>query len=395
MDKPLKGIRVLDLGHVLAMPTCTMQLADLGAEVIKIERPGIGDDSRYFGPFKNKESAYFISINRNKKSITLDLKKDQGKKIFKDLVKISDVVTENYRPNTMQKLGLGYETLKVINPQIIYASICGFGHKTVYPGRPGYDVIAQATGGIMAITGQADSPPTRVGSSIGDIFSGSFATIGILAALRVKEKTGLGQQVDISMMDAVVSVLENAVVRYTVTGEIPHRTGSAHPSIAPFDVFEAQDGWFVIGVGNDMLWEKFCKAVNKTDLLNDSRFTTNPKRSENYKELKPIIAEWSKEKTVEEILNILINAGVPVGEVNTIDKIIDDPNIKLREMIVEVEHPLAGKVKITDTPIKLSLTPGKVEKASPLLGEHTEEILKELLGFPEEEINSLKKEGVV
>jgi len=395
MDKPLKGIRILDLGHVLAMPTCTMQLADLGAEVIKIERPGIGDDSRYFGPFKNKESAYFISINRNKKSITLDLKKDQGKKIFKDLVKISDVVTENYRPNTMQKLGLSYETLKAINPQIIYASICGFGHKTVYPGRPGYDVIAQATGGIIAITGQADGPPTRVGSSIGDIFSGSFATIGILAALRVKEKTGLGQQVDIAMMDAVVSVLENAVVRYTVTGEIPQRTGSAHPSIAPFDVFEAKDGWFVIGVGNDMLWGKFCKAVNKTDLLNDSRFTTNPKRSENYRELKPIITEWSKKKTVEEILNILINAGVPVGEVNTIDKIVDDPNIKLREMIVEVEHPLAGKVKITDTPIKLSLTPGKVEKASPLLGEHTEEVLGELLGFSKKEIEGLKKEGVV
>ena len=394
MEKPLKGIRVLDLGHVLAMPTCTMQLADLGAEVIKIERPGIGDDSRYFGPFKNKESAYFISINRNKKSITLDLKKEKGKKIFKDLVKVSDVVTENYRPNTMQKLGLGYETLKAINPQIIYASICGFGHKTVYPGRPGYDVIAQATGGIMAITGQADGPPTRVGSSIGDIFSGSFATIGILAALRVKEKTGLGQQVDIAMMDAVVSVLENAVVRYTVTGEIPQRTGSAHPSIAPFDVFEAQDGWFVIGVGNDMLWERFCKAINKTDLLNDSRFTTNPKRSENYKELKPIITEWSKGKTVEETLNILINAGVPVGEVNTIDKIVDDPNIKLREMIVEVEHPRAGKVKITDTPIKLSLTPGKVEKASPLLGEYTEEILNELLGFSKEEIKSLKKEGV-
>jgi CoA:oxalate CoA-transferase len=391
MDKPLKGIRVLDLGHVLAMPTCTMQLADLGAEVIKIERPGIGDDSRYFGPFKNKESAYFISINRNKKSITLDLKKEKGKKIFKDLVKVSDVVTENYRPNTMQKLGLGYETLKAINPQIIYASICGFGHKTVYPGRPGYDVIAQATGGIMAITGQADGPPTRVGSSIGDIFSGSFATIGILAALRVKEKTGLGQQVDIAMMDSVVSVLENAVVRYTVTGEIPQRTGSAHPSIAPFDVFEAQDGWFVIGVGNDMLWERFCKAINKEDLLDDPRFTTNPKRSENYKELKPIITEWSKEKTVEEILNILIKAGVPVGEVNTIDKIVDDPNIKLREMIVEVEHPRAGKVKITDTPIKLSLTPGKVEKASPLLGEHT----NELLGFSKEEIKSLKKEGIV
>lgn len=223
----------------------------------------------------------------------------------------------------------------------------------------------------MAITGQIDGPPTRVGSSMGDIFSGSFATIGILAALRVRDKNGLGQEEDISMMDAVLSVLENAVVRYTVTGEIPQRIGSGHPSIAPFDVFETKDGWVVIAIGNDMLWEKFCKAVDKTDLLNDLRFTTNPRRSENYKELKPIITEWSKEKTVEETLNILINADVPVGEVNTIDKIVDDPNIKLREMIVEVDHPLVGKVKITDTPIKLSLTPGKVEKASPLLGQHT------------------------
>lgn len=360
-----------------------------------MKRPGIGDDSRNFGPFINNESAYFISINRNKKSITLDLKKEKGKKIFKDLVKVSDVVTENYRPNTMQKLGLGYEVLKEINPGIIYASICGFGHKSLYQERPGYDIIAQATGGIMAITGQLDGPPTRVGSSIGDIFSGSFATIGILAALRVRDKTGLGQEVDISMMDAVLSVLENAVVRYTVTGEIPKRIGSGHPSIAPFDVFETKDGWVVIAIGNDMLWEKFCKAVNKTGLLNDSRFTTNPKRSENYKELKPIIIEWSKEKTVEETLNILINAGVPVGEVNTIDKIVDDPNIKLREMIVEVEHPLAGKVKITDTPIKLSLTPGKVEKASPLLGQHTEEILNELLGFSKEKIDRLRGEGVI
>lgn len=395
MDKPLAGIRVLDLGHVLAMPTCTMQLADLGAEVIKIERPGIGDDSRYFGPFKNKESAYFISINRNKKSITLDLKKEKGKEIFKELVKISDVVAENYRPNTMQKLGLGYETLKAINPQIIYASICGFGHKTVYPGRPGYDVIAQATGGIMGITGQADGPPTRVGSSIGDIFSGTYATIGILAALRVRDKSGLGQKVDISMMDAVLSVLENAVVRYTVTGEIPKRIGSSHPSIAPFDVFETKDGWVVIAIGNDSLWEKFCKAIDKVELLNDSRFPTNPKRSENYKELKPIITEWSREKTVEEILNILIKADVPVGEVNTLDKIVDDPNIKLREMIVEVEHPQAGKVKITNTPIKLSLTPGKVEKASPLLGQHTEEILKELLNLTKREIDSLRREDVI
>jgi len=292
-------------------------------------------------------------------------------------------------------LSLGYEVLKEINPEIIYASICGFGHKSLYQERPGYDIIAQATGGIMAITGQTDGPPTRVGSSIGDIFSGSFATIGILAALRVRDKTGLRQEVDISMMDAVLSVLENAVVRYTVTGEIPKRIGSGHPSIAPFDVFETKDGWVVIAIGNDALWKMFCKTINKEDLLDDPRFTTNPKRSKNYKKLKPIITEWFKEKTVEETLNILMNAGVPVGEVNTIDKIVDDPNIKLREMIVEVEHPLAGKVKITGTPIKLSITPGKVEKPSPVLGQHTEEILEELLGFSKEEINRLREEGII
>lgn len=395
MDKPLKGIRILDLGHVLAMPTCTMQLADLGAEVIKIERPGVGDDSREFGPFVNGESAYFISINRNKKSITLDLKKEKGKEIFKEMVKCSDVVTENYRPHTMQKLGLGYEVLKEINPGIIYASICGFGHKSLYKERPGYDIIAQATGGIMAITGQRDGPPSRVGSSIGDIFSGSFAAIGILAALRVRDKTGLGQEIDISMMDAVVSVLENAIVRYTVTGEIPQRIGSSHPSIAPFDVFETKDGWVVIAIGNDALWQRFCKTIKKEDLLDDPRFTTNPERSENYKELRPIITEWSQEKNVEEVVSILINAGVPVGEVNTVDKIVDDPNIKLRDMIVEVKHPKAGKVKITNTPIKLSLTPGRVETASPLLGQHTEEILKGLLGFSQEEIDCLRREGVI
>jgi CoA:oxalate CoA-transferase len=395
MDKPLQGIRVLDLGHVLAMPFCTMQLADLGAEVIKIERPIKGDDSREFGPFIKGESAYFISINRNKKSLTLDLKKEKGKAIFKELVKISDVVGENYRPDTMQKLGLSYEDLKKINPKIIYASICGFGHKSVYQERPGYDVIAQATGGIMAITGQADGPPTRVGSSIGDIFSGSFATIAILAALRVREKNGEGQQIDISMMDAVVSILENAIVRYTVTGEIPKRTGSRHPSIAPFDVFEAKDGWFVIGVGNDTLWEKFCKIINKEELIRDSRFISNELRSNNYDQLKSILNEWSREVTVEEAVNLLMKAGVPVGEVNTVDKIINDPNIKLREMIVEVNQSKAGKVKIANTPLKLSKTPAKIEIASPLLGQHTDELLNDLLGYTQEKIDKLRESGII
>ena len=395
MDKPLTGIRVLDLGHVLAMPTCTMQLADLGAEVIKIETLGKGDDSRKFGPFINGESAYFISINRNKKSIALDLKKEKGKKIFKELVKVSDVVAENYRPDTMQKLGLGYETLKVINPKIIYASICGFGHKSVYKERPGYDIIAQATGGLMAITGYSDGPPTRVGSSIGDIFSGSFATIGILAALRYRDMTGEGQHIDISMMDSVVSVLENAVVRYTVSGEIPNRIGSRHPSITPFDAFETKDGWVVIAVGNNSLWERFCKITHKEALIDDPLYNTNDKRCKNYHQLKPIITAWTKKESCKEVMDLLTKAGVPVGEVNTMDKIVKDPNIKLRNMLVETDHPKVGKVTVANSPIRLSKCPNDKINPAPLLGEHTEELLKEILDMSEEEIRKLKEKKVI
>ena len=395
MTKPLQGVRILDLGHVLAMPTCTMQLADLGAEVIKIERPGSGDDSRHFGPFLQGESTYFMSINRNKKSITLDLKQEEGKEIFKKLVQKADVVAENYRPNTMEKLGLGYEDLKKINPRIIYASICGFGHHSVDQQRPGYDIIAQAEGGIMAITGYPDGPPTRVGSSIGDIFSGSFATIGILAALRQRDMTGEGQVIDISMMDSVVSILENAVVRYTATGEIPTRIGSRHPSIAPFDVFETKDGWVVIGIGNDSLWERFCNIIKKTELINDPLYHTNELRSDNYDQLKPIITTWTKKESSREIVDLLTKAGVPVGEVNTMDKIARDPNIKLRNMLIEMDHPKAGKLKVANSPIRLSQSPNDKINPAPLLGEHTEEVLKEILAMSKEEIKELRKKRVV
>jgi CoA:oxalate CoA-transferase len=395
MSKPLEGIRVLDLGHVLAMPTCTMQLADLGAEVIKIERPGIGDDSRHFGPFVQDESAYFMSINRNKKSMTLDLKQEKGKEIFKELVKKADIVTENFRPDTMEKLGLGYGELKKINPRIIYASICAFGHHSVDQQRSGYDIIAQATGGLMAITGYPDGPPTRAGSSIGDIFSGSFTTIGILAALRHRDMTGEGQVIDISMMDSIVSVLENAVVRYTVTGEIPTRIGSGHPSIAPLDVFETKDGWVVIGAGNDSLWERFCKITHQEELIDDPLYNTNDQRSKNYHQLKPIITAWTKGKFSKEIVKLLIKAGVPVGEVNTMDKIVQDPNIKLRKMMVEMDHPKAGKVTIANSPIRLSKSPNQINRPSPLLGEHTEEVLKEILTMSREEIEYLRMKKVI
>jgi len=395
MTRPLEGIRVLDLGHVLAMPTCTMQLADLGAEVIKIERPDSGDDSRHFGPFLHGESAYFMSINRNKKSMTLDLKQEKGKDIFRQLVRKADIVTENYRPNTMEKLGLGYEQLKKINPKIIYASICGFGHQSVDKQRPGYDIIAQATGGIMAITGYPEGPPTRVGSSIGDIFSGSFATIGILAALRQRDITGEGQVIDISMMDSVFSVLENAVVRYTATGEAPTRIGSRHPSIAPFDVFETKDSWVVIGIGNDSLWERFCKIIHKEELIDDPLYKTNDLRSKNYDQLKPIITAWTKQESSQKTVELLSKAGVPVGEVNTMDKIIRDPNIQMRKMLIQMNHPIAGKVTVANSPIRLSKSTYDKINPAPLLGEHTQEVLENILSLSKKEIRELKESRII
>jgi Predicted acyl-CoA transferases/carnitine dehydratase len=260
------------------------------------------------------QSGYFISINRNKKSITLDLKKERGKKIFGELVGKSDVVVENFRPETMEKLGFGYENLKKIKPDIIYASICGFGHDASpgYENRAGYDIIAQATGGIMDITGQPEGPPTRVGSSIGDIFAGLYMAIGILAALRKREKTGKGSRIDLAMMDAIASVLENAIVRYTITGEVPERMGSRHPSIAPFDAFEAKDGWAIIAVGNDSLWKRFCESTGFEKLLEDSRFETNDKRSNNYNALKPILTQWTRNKKVSEIVDLLTKQAFPL-----------------------------------------------------------------------------------
>ncbi|MHC1604535.1 MAG: CaiB/BaiF CoA transferase family protein [Candidatus Methanofastidiosia archaeon] len=395
MKRPLEGIRILDLGHVLAMPYCTMVLADLGAEVIKIERQGAGDDTRYFGPYKNGESGYFISINRDKESMTLNLKHPKGKEVFLEMVKNADVVTENYRPDTMKKLGLDYENLKKINPKIIYASICGFGHKTVYPGRPGYDIIAQAAGGLMSITGYPDKPPTRVGSSIGDIISGLFSSIGILSALRARETTGEGQKIDIAMVDCVMAVLENAIVRYTVSDEVPHRIGSRHPSLAPFDVFQTKDGWMVIGVGNDTLWVRFCKGLGVEQYIEDKRFVSNEARSKNSEILKGIIEEWTLKRTTDEAVDEISKIGVPCGPVNTVDKVVEDPNTKLRNMVTTINHPKAGEMKIANNPIKFSGMNCDVYKSAPMLGEDTEKILKRVLDYDDKKIAELKKEGII
>lgn len=384
--KLLEGIRVLDLSRVLAGPYCTMMLADYGADIIKIEPPEVGDDSRAFGPFVGKESAYFMSLNRNKRSITLNFKREQERELFKELVKYADVVVENYRPGTMEKFGLSYEELKQINPKIIYAACSGFGHTGPYRDKPAYDIIVQAMGGIMSITGPENGDPTRVGASVGDVMAGMFTAYGVMMALFHRERTGEGQKVDVGMLDCQVAVLENAIARYVTSGIVPGPLGNRHPSITPFSSFTAQDGYIIVGAGNDRLWERLCNILGLSDLVKDPRFDTNAHRTNNAKELAVILNEIFKTKTINDWLSMLEEAGLPCEPINTIDRIVNDPHVKAREMIVEVEHPVAGKLKMPGVPVKLSATPGAVEFPAPLLGQHTNEIIKEVLGWDEEQI---------
>ena len=400
MSRALEGIRVVDLSHVLAAPTCTMFLADLGAEVIHIE-PFHGDDSREFGPFvgepgKNR-SGYFISLNRNKKSMVLNLKNEKGKKILRELIEVSDVVVENFRPTTMRKLGFDWEDIQKINPRVIYASICGFGHDALpeYTERPAYDMVAQAYSGIMSITGPEGGPPCRVGSSVGDIFAGHQAVIGILAALYKREETGRGQYHDGSMVDGLFTVLENAVARYTISGEIPGPLGGAHPSITPFQGFRTVDSWIIAAIGTDGLWVKFCTVIGREDLLDDPKYKTNPLRTENKKELIPILEVEMAKKTTKEWGDIFENAGLPYSPINNMKEICEDPHIAHRKMLVEIDQPGIGKMKIAGSPIRLSETPGEVYAPAPLLGQHSEDVLREILGYSQEEIGSLKEEGVI
>lgn len=394
MKQALEGIKVLDLTRVLAGPYATMIMADMGAEVIKIEAPKTGDDSRSFGPYINNESAYFMSLNRNKKSMTLNLKKDSAKKLFLDMVKKADVVVENYRPGTMEKLGLGYEELKIINPKIIYAAASGFGHSGPYSKRAAYDAVVQAMGGIMSITGEVGGMPTRVGPSIGDITAGLFTAIGVLAALNYRNETGVGQKVDVAMLDCQLAILENAIARYVVSGEIPKPAGNRHTSITPFEPFQTSDGEIMIAAGNDALFQKMCIAMDKEEWLDEDRFKTNPLRTKHVDELKNLIEEITKTKKTEDWQNILDEAGVPNGPINTIDKVLEDPQVKSREMIVNVNHPVAGDLKMAGVPIKMSETQGRIVSPAPLLGQHTYEVIKDILGYSDEQIKELENQGI-
>ena len=395
MAGPLKGMRVLDLTRILAGPYATMILRDLGAEVIKIEQPGTGDEARDFGPFKNDFSLYFMSVNRGKKSVTLNLKSQRGKKLFLELVKSSDILVENFRPGTMEKLGLDYESLKEHHPSLLYAACSGFGQTGPYAMRGAYDMIIQGMGGIISITGEPDRPPVRVGTSIGDITSALFTAIGILSALRHRDQTGEGQLIDVGMLDCQVAILENAMVRYFSTGDIPRPLGRRHPAITPFEVFESADGYVVIAIGNNELWRKFCEHVGQPELIDDERFNTNALRTENHESLFPILAEIMCHRTTDEWVEALEAIGVPCGPVNTVDKVANDPQVLARDMIAEVEHDTTGTVQVPGIPIKLSETPGQIDAPAPNLGEHTSEVLTGLLGLGVQEVNQLKQDGIV
>jgi len=400
MAGAINGIRVIDITHILAGPTATMILADLGAEVIHIE-PVSGDDAREFGPFAGEidkdHSAYFASLNRNKKSLMLNLKHEGGKKILRQLIKVSDVLVENYRPATLPELGFSWEVVHRLNPAIIYASISGFGRDTPtgYSSRPAYDIVAQAYSGLMSITGPENGIPCRVGSSIGDIFAGHQAAIAILAALQHRAKTGLGQYYDGSMVDGLFAVLENAIVQYTVGHKIPKPLGSAHPSIAPFQSFATKDGWIIIAIGNDKAWAEFCRVIGRDDLIQHPKFKTNPLRGKNRKALARIIAAEIKKKTSGSWFKILEKEGIPYSPINNIKEICEDPCIRHRKMLVKVNQPEMGKIQISNSPLHLSVTPGQVYAPAPLLGEHTEEILSNLLKYSPAEIIALEKSGAI
>ena len=392
----LEGIRVLDLTRVLAGPFSSMMLADMGAEVIKIEQAKKGDDSRQFGPFLNGESSYFMNLNRNKRGITLNLKSLEGKEIFKELVKQADIVLENYRPGTMEKLGLGYDVLAKINPKIIYGCVSGFGHYGPYKDRAGYDIIGQAMGGLMSTTGWPDGEPTRTGTAMADVLAGLSITIGVLAALRGREVTGRGQKVDVALVDSVVASLEIITQIYLVTGKNPQKIGNHYESVYPYDSFKSNDGSFVIGCGNDKLFGLLCNVMNMPELASDDRFNTNPKRVQRHAELKPIIEEWTKDKTIDEVVDLLLDAGIPAAPINTVEQIVRDPHIAgAREMFVEVEHPKAGKMKITGSHLKFSDTETSVWRPAPLLGQHNKEVLTQLLNLSEDRIKDLAEKGVI
>ena len=393
----LENVTVLDLTRVVAGPYAGSILGDFGANVIKIEVPGKGDDARGYGPYRNGESVYYANLNHNKRGITLNLKEEKGKEVFKKLVAKADVVIENYRPGVMEKLGLGYDVLKEINPRLIYGAVSGFGSYGPYSQRPGYDIISQAMGGLMSITGAEGGEETRSGNAMGDILGGMNLVMGVVMALYAREQTGFGQRVDVSLVDSVVASLENAYIRFFESGKLPVRMGNAYASIAPYDSYQAKDGKVIIACGNQKLYEKLCREVLDMEwMITDERFTTVPLRVQNNKIQKAYIEEWTKERTVAEIVDIVLGKGIPAGPINNVQQITEDDHIRnAREMFVNVKHPVIGDMVVNGNPIKLMDMMPRVNCPAPTLGQHNKDIYQGVLGLSDEEFAELSEGGII
>ncbi|HJT57477.1 MAG TPA: CoA transferase [Ktedonobacteraceae bacterium] len=373
MEAALSDVVVIDLSRVLAGPYCTMMLGDLGATVIKVEQPGKGDDTRYFGPpYIAGESAYYLGLNRNKRSITVDFGSPEDKQRLLELISKAAVLVENFRPGTLEKQGLGYEALKALNPSLIYCSISGYGQTGPYASRPGYDFVAQAESGIMSVTGEIDGEPMRVGVPVGDLSAGMFACMGILAALRVRDRTGKGQYIDISLLETTTSLLSNVSSNYLISDEEAQRYGNGHPNIVPYQAFRTRDGYIVVACGNDRLYQGLCQLLGRADLAADPRFSTNPQRVRNRRSLVPVLQEEFLRRDTGDWLPELRTAGIPCGAINTVSQVFNDSQIQARGLIWECEHPTAGTIRLSGSPIHLSETPTRLYKAPPLLGEDNE-----------------------
>ncbi|MBY0331311.1 MAG: CoA transferase [Acetobacteraceae bacterium] len=395
---PLTGLRVLDLTRVLAGPTATQMLGDLGAEVIKIERNGSGDDTRGFAPPfwpETRESAYFLGVNRNKKSVTLDIATKEGQAVVLRLLEHCDILVENFKVGALAKYGLGWEQLKARFPRLIYCSITGFGQTGPYAPRPGYDALIQAMGGVMSLTGEPEGSPQKVGVPVADLFAGLYGCIGILAAVNHRHATGEGQQVDIGMLDTHVAWLANQGMNYLATGENPARLGNQHPNIAPYQEFPTKDGYIILAVGNDPTFERFCRAFGQEQLLADPRFATNPKRVENRALVTATLTPVMQSRTTAEWITLLEEQKIGCGPINTLREVFADAHVVARDMVVEMDHASGQRVKVIANPVKLSATPPTYRSAPPALGEHSDEVLGGLLGMDAAEIAALREKGVV
>jgi formyl-CoA transferase/CoA:oxalate CoA-transferase len=394
MSLPLEGIRILDFTRFMSGPFATMLLGDLGADVIKIEPPG-GEDTRGWGPpWIGTDSAYFVSVNRNKRSIIIDLKKAEGLEIVKKLVEKSDVIIENFRPGVAKQLGISYDHLSNINPKLVYCSISGFGQNGPYRDKPGYDLVALAMSGLMSITGEPDRPPVKFGVPIADLTTAMLAALSIIAALLWREKTGKGQYIDMALLDVQVLLLSHQAFNYFVTGEEPKRMGSSHPNIVPYQAFETIDGYIIVAVGSEKLWKQFCNIIERTDLAENPRFKTNADRVVNRDELIKELNTIFRSKSTSFWLEKLEKGGIPVAPILTVGQVLNDEHVKYRGMVFEIQHPEAGMIKMLGTPFKLFATPGRVRYSPPTRGQHTYEILKEL-GYSDNEIFELKSKRVV